>query len=46
MTDTFHDRFGGTGAMEEYTINTFQDGAIYTAYDGHRDAATNPKNVT
>ncbi len=37
---TFHDRIAGTGEMEGYAITTFQDGAIYSTYEGHRDGAT------
>ncbi len=37
---TFHDRVGGTGEMKGYATTTFQDGAIYSLYDGQRDAAT------
>jgi len=37
---TFHDRIAGTGKMEGYAITTFQDGAIYSTYEGHRDATT------
>ena len=37
---TFHDRIAGTGETKGYAITTFQDGAIYSSYDGHRDAVT------
>ena len=37
---TFHDRIAGTGEMKGYAITTFQDGAIYALYKGHREAAT------
>ncbi len=37
---TFHDRIAGTGEMKGYAITTFQDGAIYSSYEGHRDAST------
>ena len=37
---TFHDRIAGTGEMKGYATTTFQDGAIYASYEGHRDAST------
>ncbi len=37
---TSHDRIAGTGEMHGYAITTFQDGAIYSSYEGRRDAAT------
>ena len=37
---TFHDRIAGTGEMKGYAITTFQDGAIYSLFEGHREAAT------
>lgn len=37
---TFHDRTAGTGEMMGYAITTFQDGAIYSRFEGHRDGAS------
>lgn len=37
---TFHDRTRGSGSMKGYAITTFQDGAIYSLYEGERDAST------
>jgi hypothetical protein len=37
---TYHDRIRGTGPTSGYAITTFQDGAIYTSYEGHRDGST------
>ncbi len=35
---TFHDRIRGNGQMMGYAITTFEDGAIYSKFEGHRDA--------
>lgn len=37
---TFHDRTGGDGDMTGYAITTFEEGAIYSKYEGRRDAAS------
>ncbi len=37
---TYHDRLKGSGKMEGYAITTFQDGAICSKFEGHRDGAS------
>jgi hypothetical protein len=37
---TFHDRTRGSGPMKGYTVTTFQQGAIYSVFEGERDAKT------
>lgn len=37
---TFHDRIRGTGKMMGYAITTFEEGAIYSRFDGQRDGNT------
>ena len=36
----FHDRKQGAGPMMGYAITTFEDGAVYSRFDGKRDAKT------
>jgi|UniRef100_A0A7C3SID9 hypothetical protein len=36
----FHDRIKGTGKMEGYAISTFQNGQVYSRFEGHRDGLT------
>ncbi len=36
----FHDRLRGAGPMQGYAITTFEDGAVYSRFEGKRDAAT------
>lgn len=36
----FHDRIKGSGPMQGYAVTTFEDGQVYSRYEGHRDAAT------
>ncbi len=36
----FHDRIKGSGKMEGYAITTFQDGQVYSRFEGQRDAFT------
>jgi hypothetical protein len=36
----FHDRRQGAGPMMGYAITTFEDGAVYSRFDGKRDAKT------
>ncbi|MEJ5299489.1 MAG: hypothetical protein WHS38_00690 [Thermodesulforhabdaceae bacterium] len=35
---TFHDRIRGNGKMMGYAITTFEHGAIYSKFEGERDA--------
>lgn len=35
---TFHDRIRGNGKMMGYAITTFEQGAIYSKFEGERDA--------
>jgi len=35
---TFHDRVRGSGPMKGYTTTTFQEGAIHSVFEGHRDS--------
>ncbi|MCK8600870.1 hypothetical protein [Desulfoferrobacter suflitae] len=37
---TYHDRTKGSGKMEGYATTIFQDGAICSKFEGHRDGAT------
>ncbi|SFM90206.1 hypothetical protein [Thermodesulforhabdus norvegica] len=37
---TFHDRVRGTGKMMGYAITTFEEGAIYSRFEGQRDGNT------
>ena len=36
----FHDRIGGSGSMQGYSITNFQHGSVYSRFEGHRDAST------
>jgi hypothetical protein len=36
----FHDRIGGSGPMQGYTVTNFQYGSVYSCFEGHRDGAT------
>jgi hypothetical protein len=36
----FHDRLRGAGPMMGYAITTFEDGAVYSRFEGKRDAKT------
>jgi hypothetical protein len=36
----FHDRHRGAGPMMGYAITTFEDGAVYSRFEGKRDAKT------
>ncbi|OPX20655.1 MAG: hypothetical protein BZ151_02760 [Desulfobacca sp. 4484_104] len=36
----FHDRIKGSGPMQGYAITTFQEGQVYSRFDGQRDAQT------
>jgi hypothetical protein len=35
---TFHDRTRGDGDMMGYAVTTFEEGAIYSKYKGHRSS--------
>ncbi len=37
---TFHDRLRGSGEMSGYAVTTFEEGAIYSKYQGQRNAET------
>ena len=37
---TFHDRTRGAGYMKGYAITNFQEGSLYTVYEGNRDMTT------
>jgi hypothetical protein len=37
---TFHDRTKGTGPLQGYSEAHFQNGTIYSAFQGHRDGST------
>ena len=37
---TFHDRTKGTGPLQGYSEAHFQNGTIYSAFEGHRDGET------
>jgi hypothetical protein len=37
---TFHDRIRGTGPVQGYAITSFQHGAVYSSFNGHRDGQT------
>ena len=36
----FHDRTKGAGPMQGYAVTTFEEGQVYTRYEGQRDANT------
>ncbi|MFP3868128.1 MAG: hypothetical protein ACLFUU_08195 [Desulfobacteraceae bacterium] len=36
----FHDRIKGSGPMQGYAITTFEEGQVYSRFEGHRDAQT------
>lgn len=36
----FHDRVKGAGPMQGYAMTTFEQGAVYSRFEGHRDPAT------
>lgn len=36
----FHDRLKGSGPMLGYAVTQFQEGAVYSRYEGNRDAKT------
>ncbi len=38
---TFHDRTKGTGPLQGYAEAHFQNGSVYSAFEGHRDGSTN-----
>ncbi|MFC1814299.1 hypothetical protein ACFL03_16600 [Thermodesulfobacteriota bacterium] len=33
----FHNRIAGSGRMEGYAVTNFQDGSVYSRFEGHRD---------
>ncbi len=37
---TYHDRIRGTGNMSGYAVTHFEEGSIYSRYEGYRDGAT------
>jgi len=37
---TFHDRTKGAGPMKGYVMASFQEGSVYSRFDGHRDKQT------
>jgi hypothetical protein len=36
----FHDRRKGAGPMQGYAITTFENGAVYSRFEGNRDGVT------
>jgi hypothetical protein len=36
----FHDRTKGSGPMQGYAVTTFEEGQVYSRYEGQRDAKT------
>ncbi|MEE9122004.1 MAG: hypothetical protein V3U56_12070 [Syntrophobacteria bacterium] len=36
----FHDRIKGSGPMQGYTITNFQNGSVYSRFEGERDGNT------
>lgn len=36
----FHDRIKGSGPMQGYAMTTFEGGAVYSRFEGKRDAKT------
>ncbi|WP_449244373.1 hypothetical protein [Desulfobacca acetoxidans] len=34
----FHDRIKGSGPMQGYAVTTFEEGQVYSRYEGQRDA--------
>ena len=33
----YHDRIAGSGRMEGYAVTNFQNGSVYSRFEGHRD---------
>jgi hypothetical protein len=42
----FHDRTKGSGPMQGYAVTTFEEGQVYSRYEGQRDAATKTTSGT
>jgi hypothetical protein len=42
----FHDRIKGTGPMQGYAMTTFEGGAVFSRFEGQRDAKTKITNGT
>lgn len=36
----FHDRTKGSGPMQGYAVTSFEEGQVYSRYEGQRDSAT------
>jgi hypothetical protein len=43
---TFHDRTKGTGPMLGYVMAYFQEGSVYSRFDGRRDGSTKVSSGT